>query len=89
MDELFEILDHIELGYSSQVPVILVGRAHWQELLRCLEKAAVHRVGVISPKQLQRMQIVETAKEAFQIIQKRRKRSLVSCHHCILWRGRR
>ncbi len=70
MDELFEILDHIELGYSSQVPVILVGRAHWQELLRCLEKAAVHRVGVISPKQLQRMQIVETAKEAFQIIQK-------------------
>jgi uncharacterized protein (TIGR00730 family) len=80
MDELFEILDHIELGYSSRVPVILLGEAHWRPLLQCLETGSIHRIGAIAPKQLKRIHVVDSAKEAFETIEQ----SDVSAQACEL-----
>lgn len=34
LDELFEILTHVQTDKANAIPVVLYGKAHWQQLLR-------------------------------------------------------
>ena len=66
-DELFEILTLVQTGKKSRIPVILVGKKFWNEVINV---QALARYGVISPKDAFSIPIVETAEEAWQEIEK-------------------
>ena len=66
-DELFEILTLVQTGKKSRIPVILVGKQFWNEVVNV---NALARYGVIAPKDAQSIPIVETAEEAWQEVEK-------------------
>ena len=61
-DELFEILTLIQTGKKSQIPVILVGKEFWSEVVNV---KALSGYGVISHADVEALNIVETAQEAW------------------------
>ncbi len=67
MDELFEVVDLIELGQMAQVPVVLVGKSYWEPLLAFLsEKVSV--LGAIGKKDIAGWNVVDTAEEVYNAI---------------------
>lgn len=66
-DELFEILTLVQTGKKSRIPVILVGKQFWNEVVNV---NALARYGVIALKDAQSIPIVETAEEAWAEIEK-------------------
>ncbi|MBR2082975.1 MAG: TIGR00730 family Rossman fold protein [Elusimicrobiaceae bacterium] len=66
-DELFEILTLIQTGKKSHIPVILVGKEFWSQVINV---KALASFGMISPKDTDLCPIVETAQEAWDIIAK-------------------
>ncbi len=68
LDEFFEVVDHMDIGKMSEVPVILVGKEYWEPLVAFLEdRCCAH--GTTSHTRIQSWKIVETAEEAFALIQ--------------------
>jgi uncharacterized protein (TIGR00730 family) len=67
MDEFFEVVDHIELGKMCQVPIVLVGSEYWKGLIEFLRQSG-EALGTVTEDQIQKWHIVDTAKEAFDII---------------------
>jgi len=61
-DELFEILTLIQTGKKSKIPVILVGKAFWKEVVNV---TALAGYGVISHADDEELDIVDTAEEAW------------------------
>ena len=68
LDEFFEVVDNIELGYFPKVPVILVGKEFWQPVINFLKNRSIEHVHSISDSDLKDWHIVENAKEAFEFI---------------------
>ena len=66
-DELFEILTLVQTGKKTRIPVILVGKKFWNEVINL---QALARFGVIAPKDALSVPIVETAEEAWAEIEK-------------------
>ncbi len=66
-DELFEILTLIQTGKKKNIPVILVGKEFWTTVLNV---DALAKYGVISMDDKHLCPIVDTAKEAWNIIAK-------------------
>jgi len=66
-DELFEILTLIQTGKKDNIPVILVGKEFWQEVINV---KALAKYGVIATKDEQDLIIVDTAEEAWDKIAK-------------------
>lgn len=65
-DELFEVLTLIQTKKVVQIPVILVGKAFWNEMVNFQQMQAL---GVIDPEDMKEIYFVETAQEAWQVIQ--------------------
>ncbi|MCY6382719.1 LOG family protein [Hoeflea prorocentri] len=65
MDELFESLTLIQTGRMERVPFILFGAEFWNKVINFQELADF---GTISPDDLDLIQFVETADEAWDII---------------------
>ena len=65
-DELFEVLTLIQTKKVVQIPVILVGKAFWNEMVNFQQMQAL---GVIDPEDMKEIHFVETAQEAWQVIQ--------------------
>ena len=65
-DELFEVLTLIQTKKVVQIPVILVGKAFWSEMVNFQQMQAL---GVIDPEDMKEIHFVETAQEAWQVIQ--------------------
>ena len=65
-DELFELLTLIQTGKIEPIPVLLFGRDFWT---RVVNWEALCEEGVISPKDLDIFQFVETAEEAWTLVQ--------------------
>ncbi len=95
MDELFEILDSMELGLIDQVPVVLVGKEFWRPLLSFLRENVVERHHCIERRKLDMIQLVDSADEAAAIIRGRKVRKNLcsilsvdnfSCGEEINWR---
>jgi len=66
LDELFEILVLIQTHRHPQIPIILVGKAFWSKLLN-LELLSTE--AMVTPADLELLTIVESAKEAYEVIQ--------------------
>lgn len=65
LDELFESLTLIQTGRMQRLPFILFGSEFWH---RVIDFQALAEYGTISPDDLDLIQFVETADEAWQVI---------------------
>ena len=65
-DETFELLTLIQTGKIKAMPVLLFGRDFWN---RVVNFEALVEEGVISPQDLNLFRFVDTAEEAWQIVQ--------------------
>ena len=65
-DELFEVLTLIQTKKVVSIPVILVGKGYWNEMINFKQMA---EFGVIDEEDMQSLHFVETAQEAWQVIQ--------------------
>ena len=66
-DEMFEILTLVQTGKKERIPIILVGKEFWNQVINV---KALANYGVISPADTQGYSIVDTAEEAWDIIAK-------------------
>ncbi len=66
-DEFFEILTLVQTKKKDDIPMILVGKDYWNEVLN-LKK--LREYGVVSREDMKMLSIVDTAKEAWIIIKK-------------------
>lgn len=77
LDELFEIVVLIQTGkMSDEVPVILVGRAFWEPMLAWMQKMLFEENRFVEKDDLKILRVVDSAKEAFTIIQTTHERRL-------------
>jgi uncharacterized protein (TIGR00730 family) len=65
-DEMFELLTLIQTGKIEAIPVVLFGRAFWE---RVVNFEALVEEGVVSAKDLNLFTYVETAEEAWAVVQ--------------------
>jgi uncharacterized protein (TIGR00730 family) len=65
-DELFEVLTLIQTKKVVRIPVILVGKSYWNEMLNFKRMV---EFGVIDEEDMQSIHFSETAEEAWQVIQ--------------------
>jgi len=65
-DEFFELLTLVQTGKMKPIPILLFGRDYWK---RVVNFEALAEEGVIGPKDLELISWVETADEAWKIVQ--------------------
>jgi uncharacterized protein (TIGR00730 family) len=68
MDEFFEVVDYMELGFMDKGPVVLVGKEFWQPLLQFLRSKSSREILSIDEKDIDSWHVVETAEEAYEFI---------------------
>ncbi|MEZ7898147.1 MAG: TIGR00730 family Rossman fold protein [Flaviflexus sp.] len=68
LDELFEALTLVQTHKVRSFPIVLVGRAYWQGLIDWIRTTQLE-VGMISPKDLDLITVVDTAEEAVEAVQ--------------------
>jgi uncharacterized protein (TIGR00730 family) len=66
LDELFEAITLIQTGRMARIPLLLFGVEFWR---RVINLEALAEFGTISPEDVSLMQSVDTAQEAFKVIQ--------------------
>ena len=65
LDEMFESLTLIQTGRMERVPFLLFGRDFWEKII---DWQALADSGTIAPEDLELFRFVETAEEAFEIV---------------------
>ncbi len=65
-DEMFELLTLIQTGKIKPIPIVLFGQEFWE---RVVNFEALVEEGVVSARDLELFKFVETAEEAWQIVQ--------------------
>jgi len=68
LDELFEIVTLIQTKKIQPIPVILVGREFWQDLLTWLEHDVLERRCYLEPEDLELFTVCETPREIVETI---------------------
>lgn len=68
LDELAEILTLVQTGKSRRIPIVLVGHAFWDGLLDWFRDRLAGE-GMISPDELDLLQVVETPQEVVDVIE--------------------
>ena len=68
MDELFEALTLIQTGKIAKFPIVLVDKSYWGGLMDWIKSTMEQKVNNISGKDLELIQLVDTADEAVAII---------------------
>src|SRR5262245_33771594 len=68
MDEMFEILTLVQTGKAPCVPIILLGRAYWEEIVNF---DALVRYGMINAGDLKLFDFADNAEEAWNILLRR------------------
>lgn len=81
LDELFEVLDSMELQLIDRVPVILFGSDFWNPLLEFLKDNAVERVHALEKRNLDLVTVVDEPQKVVEIIKKHGKPRGVTCSH--------
>lgn len=64
MDELFEALTLVQTNKIAQFPVVLVGKAYWEGMVKWMKESMLDAEHNISPNDLDLFKIVDTADEA-------------------------
>lgn len=70
MDELFEALTLIQTEKIGKFPIVLVGSEFWEGLIHWLKKVMLEQEKNISPDDMFLFEIVDTADQAVEIIDK-------------------
>ena len=65
MDELFEVLTLVQTGKKRRLPIILIGRKYWEDVIR-FERIA--KWGYIAKEDIKLFHYAETGQEAWNII---------------------
>lgn len=68
MDEFFEIITLIQTKKMAPVPVVCVGHEYWDGLIEWLTDVHRNKMKTISKNDLNLIQVVDTAEEAFEIV---------------------
>ena len=87
LDEFFEVVDYMELGYMHKSPIVLVGREFWDPLIKFLRNQSVGQVHAFPEEIINTWHIVETAEEAFDMIKNTEDRDNICAVDDILCRG--
>jgi uncharacterized protein (TIGR00730 family) len=66
-DELFEALTLVQTHKVTEFPIVLVGRSYWQGLVDWLRTSVADR-GMISPRDIDLLKIVDDPEEAVRIV---------------------
>lgn len=69
LDELFEAITLIQTGKIGKFPIVLVGRSYWEGLMQWIKNTMLVKEANISAEDLDLFNIVETPKEAVEIIE--------------------
>ncbi len=69
LDELFEAVTLIQTEKIDPFPVVMIGRSYWQGLLTWIEETVLAQ-GCIDAVDMRLFQVVDSAEEAVQIIQR-------------------
>jgi len=67
MDEVMESLTLMQTGKTRRIPVVLVGTEFWSGLIDWIKDKLLGE-GMISPKDMDLFQVVDTAEEVSKII---------------------
>lgn len=71
LDELFEMITLIQTKKIARtIPVVLVGKDFWTPMLKWIDEAMIKTYKTISPDDIKIYTLVDTAEEAFRIINK-------------------
>jgi hypothetical protein len=65
MDELFEVLTLVQTGKKRRLPIILMGRKYWDDVI---DFAKMAKWGYIAKEDLKLFHYAETGREAWEII---------------------
>jgi uncharacterized protein (TIGR00730 family) len=68
LDETFELMTLVQTGKSSPMPIVLVGKEFWQPLIAWLETSVYGTQDAIDHGDLRIVTVVDSAKEAFDIV---------------------
>ncbi len=71
MDEFFEVVDLMDQGYITKVPIVLMGKSYWTPLLDFL-KASCVKIGSVPEEKIDEWHVVDTAEEAFEFVKNAR-----------------
>ena len=69
-DELFEAMTLIQTEKIGKFPIILVGKAYWDGLIKWINEVMLEQEQNISEKDLNLFTVVDTAEEAVDLIEK-------------------
>jgi uncharacterized protein (TIGR00730 family) len=67
LDELFEVVDHMEQGFMRRSPIILVGHEFWEPVLDFLKTRCVAKSSV-KEEWIDAWHVVDSAEEAYELI---------------------
>jgi uncharacterized protein (TIGR00730 family) len=70
MDELFEAATLIQTHRIKPFPLILLGRAYWQDLMSWIKKTMLGKHTMISPADTRLLQVVDDPEEAVALIKR-------------------
>ncbi|MSU75630.1 MAG: TIGR00730 family Rossman fold protein [Candidatus Magasanikbacteria bacterium] len=68
LDEFFEVVDYMELGFMDKAPIVLVGKEFWEPIVLFLRDKSIAEAGAITEEHIANWHIVDTAEEAFELI---------------------
>jgi hypothetical protein len=67
LDELFETLTLVQTGHMRPVPIVLVGKDYWKDMVKWIKKTMVLD-GKVSESDLDLFKVVDTAEDAMKYI---------------------
>ncbi len=70
LDELFEAVTLIQTQKIGKFPIVLVGKSYWEGLMKWIKETMLQEEHNISLEDLELYKVVDTAKEAVDIINK-------------------
>ena len=70
LDELFEAITLIQTGKIGRFPIVLVGTSYWNGMLEWIKETMLNQEQNISASDLDLFSVVDTPKEAVEIIEK-------------------
>ena len=70
LDEFFELITLIQTKKSKQIPIILVHKDYWSPLLEWIRNNVYEKNRAISVEDMEIYHLVNTADEAFKLVQK-------------------
>ena len=68
LDEFFEVVDNMEIGYMPKVPIVLVGKEFWGPIINFLKAKSAREVHSVMEADVDSWHVVENAKDAFEFI---------------------